>query len=172
MISNLAPTCQYLAQLILTRVVSHLNLSKLMSITDVPRLLQRLSYLQSMTLIDWENDVSYLSWCIWFDVLARTTKNLRKIRFRNVLICPIMISLIAEYFSHSLETIIFDGQQTKTYEKFDLVLCLLGDERNRLERVTASYQSGITNFGITQLVSNLTMVKELNLVYVEAINDE
>ncbi|CAF1588113.1 unnamed protein product, partial [Rotaria sordida] len=31
---------------------------------------------------------------------------------------------------------------------------------------------GITNFGILQLVKNLNIIIELNLLYIEAINDE
>ena len=113
-----------------------------------------------------------MTWSIWFDALARTATNLRTIRFRNVLLCPILISLLVEHFSRSLRSIIFDCQQHKTYEKFDLILSLLGDENLQIRHVTASYQLGITNFGILQLVNHLRTLVELNLIYVEAINDQ
>ncbi len=77
-----------------------------------------------------------------------------------------------EYFPHCLQTIIFHYQQNKAYEKFDLILSLLADRNIQLKRITASYQLGITNFGILQLVNNLNMIVELNLLYIEAINDE
>ena len=172
LVSNVASTCRWFAELILTRAYSHLDLSKLICAFDVPRLLHYLPHLQSITFIDWENDLSILTWSIWFDKLARTATNLRTVRFRNVLLCPILISLLIEYFSPSLRTIIFDCQQHKTYEKFDLILSLLGDENLHLRHVTASYQLGITNFGILQLVNHLRTLVELNLIYVEAINDQ
>lgn len=172
LISHVAPTCRYFARLILSRCCLNLNLTKLNSMTDIPAMLKHLSSLQSLTLIDWENDVSYLSWSVLFDVIVNTTNSLRKIRFRNVLICPVLVGLIVEYFPHCLETIVFDGQQNKTYEKFDLVLSLLANDQSHLQRLTASYQTGITNFGIKQFVSKLPVIKELNLVYVEAIQDE
>ncbi len=77
-----------------------------------------------------------------------------------------------EYFPHCLKTIIFHYQQNKSYEYFDLILSLLADRNIQLQHITASYQSGITNFGILQLVNNLNIIKELNLLYIEAINDE
>lgn len=172
LITNLAPTCRYLANLILTRVYSHIDLSKLLSVFDVTHLLSYLPYLQSITFIDWENEVSILTWVIWFDKIVRTTSYLHTIRFHNVLISPILICLIVEYFPHCLQTMIFDYRQNKTYEKFDLILSLLADKRIQLKHITASYQLGITNFGILQLVNNLNMIVELNLLYIEAINDE
>ena len=172
LLTSLAPTCRYFANLILTRIYSHFDLSKLISVFDVTHLFSFLSYLRSITFLDWENEISILTWAIWFDRMARTTSNLHTIRFHNVLVSPILICLIVEYFPHCLQTILFDYQQNTTYEKFDLILSLLGDNRTQLKHITASYQIGITNFGILQLVSNLNMIVELNLLYVEAINDE
>jgi hypothetical protein len=172
LLNNLAPTCRYFANLILTRVYSHLDLSQLISVFDVSRLLSYLPYLRSITFIDWENDVSILTWAIWFDQISKTTSNFHTIRFQKVDISPILICLIVEYFPHCLQTITFDYQQQKSFEKFDLVLALLGDQRSQLKNITASYQLGITNFGILQLVNNLNIIVELNLLYIEAIKDE
>lgn len=144
----------------------------MISVFDVPRLLEHLPCLRSLTLIDWENDVSILSWAIWFDVLTRDASRIRTLHFRNVLLSPILISLVMEYFPHCLQTIVFDCQQHKTYERFDLILCLMADPTAQIQHVTASYQQGITNFGIAHLASRLAMLKELNLIYVEATNDE
>ncbi|CAF2376287.1 unnamed protein product [Rotaria sp. Silwood2] len=158
LISNIAPTCRLFANLILTHLYSHLDLSTLMSIHDVPRLFNHLSYLQSIRFIDWKNDISILTWSIWFDILSRKTLNLKKIYFRYVFIGPILICLLIEYFSHCLETIVFDYQQDNNYKNFDLIL--------------SSYQLGITNFGILQLVKNLNILVELNFININAINDE
>ena len=172
LLSGLAQTCRYFANLILTRIYSHLDLSKLISISDTTHLFSYLPYLRSITFIDWENEISFLTWAIWFDRISKTTPNLRQIRFQNVRISPILICLIVEYFSHCLQTIIFDYQQQKPFEKFDLILSLLADKTSQLKHITASYQLGITNFGILQLVNNLNIIVELNLLYIEAINDE
>jgi hypothetical protein len=172
LITNLAPTCQYFANLILTRVFSHLNLAKLISVFDVTHFLSCLPYLRSITFNNWHDEISILTWAIWFDRIAKTTSNLHTISFQNILISPILTCLIVEYFPHCLQTIIFNYQQNKAYEKFDLILSLLADKNIQLKRITASYQSGITNFGILQLVNNLNMIVELNLLYIEATNDE
>ena len=172
LINNLAPTCHYLANLILTRVFSHLNLSKLISVFDVTHLLSYLPYLRSIAFTEWENEISILTWAIWFDTISRTTSQLHTISFLNILLSPILICLIVEYFPQSLKTIIFHYQQNKSYEHFDLILSLLADQNIQLQHITASYQLGITNFGILQLANNLRVIKELNLLYVEATNDE
>ncbi|CAF0893906.1 unnamed protein product [Rotaria sp. Silwood1] len=127
LISNIAPTCRLFANLILTCCYSHLDLSTLASIYDVPQLFNHLSYLQSIRFIDWKNDI---------------------------------------------KTIIFDYQQDNNYKNFDFILCLLGNENLKLRSLTASYQLGITNFGILQLVKNLNILVELNLVNINAINDQ
>ncbi|CAF3383278.1 unnamed protein product [Rotaria sp. Silwood1] len=172
LITHLAPTCQYFANLIFNQAISHIGLSKIISVFDVTHLLLYLTHLQSITFINWDNEVSILTWAIWFDSIAKTTSKLDTIRFRNVHISPILICFIVEYFPHCLQTIIFDYQHHKGYEKFDLILSLLADKNIQLKRITASYQVGITNFGILQLVNNLNTIVELNLLYVEAINDE
>ncbi|CAF3372379.1 unnamed protein product [Rotaria sp. Silwood1] len=107
-----------------------------------------------------------------FAILSRKSSNLKKIHFQNVFICPILICLVIEYFPHCLETIIFDYQQDNNYKNFDFILCLLGNENLKLRSLTASYQLGITNFGILQLVKNLNILVELNLVNINAINDQ
>ncbi|CAF2521813.1 unnamed protein product [Rotaria sp. Silwood2] len=127
LISNIAPTCRLFANLILTHLYSHLDLSTLVSIHDVPRLFNHLSYLQSIRFIYWKNDI---------------------------------------------KTIVFDYQQDNNYKNFDLILCLLGDKNLKLKNLTASYQLGITNFGILQLVKNLNILVELNFININAINDE
>jgi hypothetical protein len=172
LITNLAPTCHYFADLILTRVYSHLDLSKLISVFDVAHLLSYLPYLRSIAFNNWQNEISILTWAIWFDRIAKTTSHLHTISFQNILLSPILICLIVEYFPQSLRTIIFHYQQNKSYEHFDLILSLLADQNIQLQHITASYQPGITNFGILQLVNNLNIIKELNLLYVEATNDE
>jgi hypothetical protein len=172
LITNLAPTCHYFANLILTRVYSHLNLSKIISVFDVTHLLSYLPYLRSIAFIDWQNDISILTWAIWFDTIARTASQLHTMSFQNTLLSPILICLIVEYFPQSLKTIIFHYQQNKSYEHYDLILSLLADPNIQLQHITASYQPGITNFGILQLANNLSVIKELNLLYVEATNDE
>jgi hypothetical protein len=172
LITNLAPTCQYFANFILTRVYSHFDLSKLISVFDVTHLLSYLPYLRSIIFNNWQDEISILTWAIWFDRISKTTSNLHTISFQNILISPILICLIVEYFPHCLQTIIFNYQQNKAYEKFDLILSLLADKTIQLKHITASYQLGITNFGILQLVNNLNMIIELNLLYIEAINDE
>lgn len=171
LLTNLAPTCRYFANLILTRVYSHFDLFKLLSVFDVTHLLSYLSNLHSIAFDDWHDEISHLSWAIWFDRISRTTCQLHTISFQSVLISPILICLIVEYFSQSLQTIVFHYQQHKSYEKFDLILSLLADENINLKHITASYQVGITNFGILQLVNHLNIIKELNLLYVEAISD-
>ncbi|CAF0829322.1 unnamed protein product [Rotaria sp. Silwood1] len=145
---------------------------KFLSIYDVPRLFNHLSYLQSIRFIDWKNDISILTWSIWFAILSRKSSNLKKIHFQNVFIYPILICLVIEYFPHCLETIIFDYQQDNNYKNFDFILCLLGNENLKLRSLTASYQLGITNFGILQLVKNLNILVELNLLNINAINDQ
>ncbi|CAF0783385.1 unnamed protein product [Rotaria sordida] len=172
LIINVAPTCRYFANLILNYGFSHIDLSKIISVFDVTHLLSYLTHLRSITFINWENEVSILTWAIWFDRIAKTTSKLHTIRFQNIHICPILICFIVEYFPHCLQTIIFDYQQHKGYEKFDLILSLLADKTIQLKHITASYQLGITNFGILQLVKNLNIIVELNLLYIEAINDE
>lgn len=172
LITNLAPTCRFIANLILNNVYSHLDLSKKLSVFDTTHLFSHLTYLRSITFINWENEVSTLTWAIWFDRISRATSNFHTIRFQNVCITPILMCLIVEYFPHCLQTIVFDYQQHKAYEKYDLILSLLADKNTQLKHITASYQTGITNFGILQLVNNLNMIVELNLLYIEAINDE
>lgn len=172
LITNLAPTCQYLANLILTRVYSHLNLLKLISVFDIAHILSFLPYLRSITFNSWQDEISILTWAIWFDRISKTSTNLQTISFQNILLSPIIICLIVEYFPNSLQTIVFNYQQNQAYEKFDLILSLLADQDIELKRITASYQLGITNFGILQLINNLNVIVELNLLYIEAINDE
>lgn len=58
------------------------------------------------------------------------------------------------------------------YERLDSIVCLIADPTAQIQRVTASYQQGITNFGIAHLVSRLEILKELNLIYGKAANDE
>ena len=172
LVHSLAPTCQYFASFILTRVYSHLKLSKIISVFDVTQMLGYLPYLQSITFADCHDEISVLTWSIWFDRIAQISSNLQQITFQNTLLSPIIICLIVEYFSHSLQTIVFNYQQTKAYEKFDLILALFANENIQLKRFTASYQLGITNFGILQLIDNLKTIVELNLLYIEAISDE
>ncbi|CAF0760834.1 unnamed protein product [Rotaria sordida] len=173
LISNIAPTCRLFANLILTCFYSHLDLSPLISIYDVPRLFNHLSCLQSIRFIDWKDNISILTWSIWFDILSRKTSNLKKIHFQNISISPVLICLLIEYFPHCLETLTFDYQQNNNYYRnFDLILCLLGDKNLKLKNLTASYQLGITNFGILQLVKNLNTLVELNLVNINTINDQ
>lgn len=172
LIKNLAPTCRYFTNLILNHVFTHLNLFKISSVFEVTRLLSYLNCLQSITFLNWENEISILTWAIWFDRISNTTPTLREIRFHNVYVSPILICYLVEYFPHCLQSIIFDYQQHKAYEKFDLILSLLADKTIELKHITASYQLGITNFGIVQLASNLKTLVELNLLYIEAINDE
>ena len=172
LITSLAPTCRYFANLTLNHLYSHIDLLKINFVFNVIHLLPYLPRLGSIAFIDLENDLSILTWAICFDRIAQTTRNLHTIRFQNVHLSPILICLIVEYFSHCLQTIFFDYQQHKGYEKFDLILSLLADKNMQLKRITASYQLGITNFGILQLVNNLNRIVELNLLYIEAINDE
>ncbi|CAF3319036.1 unnamed protein product [Rotaria socialis] len=172
LITNLAPTCRYFANLVLNHVYTHIDLYKAASVFDVTRLLSYLTCLRTIAFINWDNEVSILAWAIWFDRISKATSNLHTIRFQNVYISPILICFIVEYFPHCLQSIIFDYQQVKSYERFDLILSLLADKTIQLKHITASYQTGITNFGILQLVNNLNMVVELNLLYIEAINDE
>ena len=172
LLTNLAPTCRYFANLILTRVYSHFDLFKLLSVFDVTHLFSYLPNLRSIAFHDWHDEISHLTWAIWFDRINKTTSQLTTISFQNVLISPILMCLIVEYFPHSLQTIVFHCQQHKAYEKFDLILSILADENMTLKHITASYQTGITNFGILQLVNHLNMIKELNLLYVEAISDQ
>ena len=171
-LNSVAPTCRHFAQLVLQHVYSHLNLTRAIPVDDVCQIFRHLSALKSITFFDWEDDLSLLTWAIWFDLIQQKQIQLRTIRFRNVSLCPILICLIVEYFGDSLTNLIFDYQQGKTYEKFDLIFCLLADRSIRVERLTASYQLGITNFGLKRFVSELSKLIELNLVYVEAINDE
>ncbi|CAF2535528.1 unnamed protein product [Rotaria sp. Silwood2] len=170
LMTNIAPTCRYFANLVLNQVISHFDLSKILSVFDVTHLLPYLTYLRSITFLNWNNEVSTLTWAIWFDRIAQTTSKLHTIRFQNVHVSPILICFIVEYFPNCLQTIIFDYQQHKGYEKFDLILSLLADKTIQLRRITASYQLGITNFGILQLVNNLNTIVELNLLYIEAIS--
>ena len=172
LLTNLAPTCQYFAHLILTRHYSHLDLCKLLPVFDIAYLFSYLPNLRSIAFHDCDDEISILTWAIWFEKISKSTSQFQTISFQNLLISPILICLIVEYFSHSLQTILFQYQQNKAYEKFDLILSLLADENIQLKHITASYQSGITNFGILQLVNNLNQIKELNLLYVEAISDE
>lgn len=172
LVNSLAPTCQYFANLILTRVFSHVKLSKFSSVFDITQILSYLSYLQSITFNNCHDEISILTWSIWFDRIAQISSNLQQITFQNTLLSPIIICLIVEYFSHSLQTITFNYQQSKAYEKFDLILSLFVNENIQLKRLTASYQLGITNFGILQLIENLNTIVELNLLYIEAISDE
>lgn len=171
-ISNIAPTCRLFAELILSHTYSHLNLSPLISIYDVPRLFHHLPNLHSITFSDWTNEISILTWSIWFDILTKNASNIKTIHFRNVSICSILICLCIEYFSHSLQTIIFDYQQENNYKNFDLILCLLGDKKLKVKNLTFSYQLGITNFGFLQLVNNLNILVELNLININTINDQ
>ncbi|CAF1012974.1 unnamed protein product [Adineta ricciae] len=170
--TTLAPTCFYLANLILSNIPMDLDVPKLMSFFDVVHLFSHVSSVRSVTFTDWEQCVSNLTWAIWFDSLARNNPNLHTIRFHNILISPIVICLIVEYFPHCLQTIIFDPQRNKNYEKFDLILPLLGDNQIQLKNVTASYQVGITNFGLLQLINNLNTIVDLKLLYIDIIRDE
>ncbi|UJR35284.1 hypothetical protein I4U23_028047 [Adineta vaga] len=172
LLTNLAPTCHYIANLILSHVPIELDLTKIISVFDITHLFSYVTSVRSITFTDWENDVSILTWAIWFHRLARTNPNLHTIRFHNILISPILICLIVEYFPHCLQTIIFDPQRNKNYEKFDLVLSLLADNQMKLRNITASYQDGITNFGLLQLMNNLNTIVELKLLYIDIINDE
>jgi hypothetical protein len=172
LINGVAPTCQHFAQLILHHLVCHLDLSSSIDVVDVPHLFQHAHSLKSLTLINWENQLSILTYAIWFDLLSRRTRSIESIRFFNVLLCPILISLVMEYFPHCLQTIVFDYQKRMIYDKFDLILCLMASTSCSLKRVTASHQIGITHFGILQLVTNLSAIIELNLMFVEAITDE
>lgn len=172
LLTNLAPTCHYLAQLILTHHYSHWDLCKLLPVFDIAYLFSYLPNLRSISFHDWDDEISILTWAIWFEKISKSTSQLQTISFQNLLISPILICLIVEYFSPSLQTILFQYQQSKAYEKFDLILSLLADENMQLKHITASYQTGITNFGISQLVNHLNIIRELNLLYVEAISDE
>ena len=172
LITNLAHTCRYFAHLILTRLYSHLDLFKLLSVFHVTHFLPYLPNLRSISFHNWYDEISILTWAIWFDMITRTTSQLHTISFQNILISPILTCLIVESFPRCLRTIIFNYQQNKFYEKFDLILSLLADQTMQLKHITASYQSGITNFGILQLINHLNVIKELNLLYIEAINDE
>ncbi|CAF0756332.1 unnamed protein product [Didymodactylos carnosus] len=166
---ELVPQCALICRKFYTIILDHLwtklELRNLISVYDVACLLQSVPLLKSLTFVEW-NELSPITWCIW---LHSMNAQIRSIRFQSTTLNPICVALLVELLPN-FDTIIFD-YQNKAFDKFDLLLTLLAD-KSSLKRITASYQLGISNFGILQLVTKLPILIELNLLYVEAINDE
>ena len=76
-ISGVAPTCRHFAQLILDHLYSHLTLSRGIAVDDLCGIFHHLTSLKSITFVDWEDDLSRLTWAIWFDLIQQNQISLR-----------------------------------------------------------------------------------------------